>query len=311
MKGDRQSRHFVTSWSLSLVVVLTGCGLIAPSLPSPAPGADYRIYDTRAGRFVDFDVLSAELLRHDYIFFGERHDDTVAQRLQTALVERLSELGTVGTLGLEMFERDVQQALDAFAAGALPEAELLGRARAWPNYPTAYAPTVRTAVERGWQVLATNLPQPLASAVAQEGLVAIADLPGPSREWIPSSLECPRDEYFERFEATVRAHHPSLAHPAAVDPAAVERMYFAQCARDETMAESLADRARGRPALHLNGAFHSDHRLGIVPRLLRREPGASVVVISAFPVATLAAPPVTEHRARADFLIFTRSRSGS
>jgi uncharacterized iron-regulated protein len=47
------------------------------------------------------------------------------------------------------------------------------------------------------------------------------------------------------------------------------------------MAESLAARLRpGTLVLHLNGAFHSDHRLGIVPRLLRRAPGARVLVVS-------------------------------
>jgi HSP20 family molecular chaperone IbpA len=57
--------------------------------------------------------------------------------------------------------------------------------------------------------------------------------------------------------------------------------------------------------VHFNGAFHSDMRMGIVPRVERRRPGARVRVVSAVPGADQDRVDVREHRARGDYLLFT------
>src|SRR5690349_22509367 len=45
----------------------------------------------------------------------------------------------------EMFERDVQPALDAYLAGRLSEKDFRAQSRPWGNYDTAYRPLIERA----------------------------------------------------------------------------------------------------------------------------------------------------------------------
>ena len=90
----------------------------------------------------------------------------------------------------------------------------------------------------------------------------------------------------------------------------IERFYFAQCVKDETMAESVANLYRegmsSRPlTVHFNGAFHSDYRLGTAARVKQRLPKASTRIVSIVPVENLDSLHPDEFRKRADFVIFT------
>jgi uncharacterized iron-regulated protein len=90
----------------------------------------------------------------------------------------------------------------------------------------------------------------------------------------------------------------------------MERYYWSQCVKDETMAEAISAAVQRRtsagPVVHYNGAFHSDFRLGTAARVIRRLPGKRVVVISMLPVDDLdALTPSDEDHQRADYLVFT------
>ena len=83
------------------------------------------------------------------------------------------------------------------------------------------------------------------------------------------------------------------AHPG--DPTASDvrqkndRFYLAQCLKDETMAESIADAFQRSAAahatiVHVNGAFHSDYAQGTAAAARRRLPGRRIAVVSVLPV---------------------------
>jgi uncharacterized iron-regulated protein len=291
-----------------LTLTIVGC---APGVTGRfAPTASYRIFDAAAGRFVDLDVLSEAAARADYVLFGEHHDDVIAHRLQTELLQQVALRRETGVLGMEMFERDVQPVLDALSTGSISVESLPDSARPWPNYAADYAPTVEAALRAGWRVAGTNLPQTLASAIAREGLQAMEALPPDQRDHAASAFFCPPDEYWDRFREAMAGPRHSTTHGGAdADEEMIRRFYQAQCARDETMAESLVDLGTRGVVLHLNGTFHSDFGQGIVPRLLRRRPNAHILVISALPVPDLQRVQIVQHRERADFIIFTRGGS--
>ena len=72
---------------------------------------------------------------------------------------------------------------------------------------------------------------------------------------------------------------------ADTDAAFLERVFAAQCIKDDTMAESialaLADAGEPAPVVvHWNGRFHSDFGLGTVERLRRRVPDLNIAVVS-------------------------------
>jgi uncharacterized iron-regulated protein len=164
---------------------------------------------------------------------------------------------------------------------------------------------VELARREGWTVAGTNLPQPLAARIAQQGLAVLAELAPQERAGAAQELHCPRDEYWDRF---VDAFASQIGHSphGHSSPDALWTTYQAQCARDETMAEGVAALLQRHDfVLHVNGAFHTDYQMGIVPRLLRRRPHTRVAVISAVPVRDVSDPPTTEYEFRADYLIFT------
>ncbi|HEX7049006.1 MAG TPA: ChaN family lipoprotein [Longimicrobiales bacterium] len=297
------------------LVAAFGCAPVASSPESAGPPAaaaaraPHRIYDAGGSRFIDVETLVADLAAVDVLFVGEQHDDPGTHRLQRALLETLAARGRRVVVGLEMFERDVQPRLDRYLAGRITEAEFLAGARPWPNYRTDYRPLVEFARAKGWPVIATNVPRRIAAAVARAGLDTLAALSPAERGLVAGEIRCPRDAYYERFERAM-GRHPMGPDAAATErKVLVERLYAAQCVKDETMAESIAaglDReAPGTLFVHFNGAFHSDDGLGIVPRLERRRPGARIRVISAIPVADLERVEAARQRSRADYLLFT------
>ena len=246
----------------------------------------HRVFDTHSGQWTGLEELAAGLADVDVVFFGEQHDDAGTHAMQRALLESLARRRPV-VLSLEMFERDVQQQLDAYLAGTISEDSLLATSRPWPNYDTDYRPAVEWARINGWPVIAANIPRPIASAIARGGLAALDTL-GARRGLAAEEHQCVAGEYFDRFAETMREHVPGDTEEARA--ASLQRYYESQCLKDETMAESIV-RARAiygdTLIVHLNGAFHSDYGLGTAERVARRDPSIRIAVISALPVADL------------------------
>jgi uncharacterized iron-regulated protein len=281
---------------------------------APPPGyVPERVYDTRRGAFSDFEVMLADVAAADVVLVGEQHDDPNTHRLEAAILEGLSRRRAAATVSLEMFERDVQGAVDAYLASRTDEPAFLAASRPWPRYATDYKPLVDLAIASRWPVVAANVPRKYASMVAKSGLSALDSLPPAERAHIAREIQCPLDGYFDRFAETMNSH-PMPGADKQTDAerrATSERYYFAQCIKDETMAESIASAVEsraGRPGavVHYNGAFHTDFGAGVAERVRRRLPSKRVVVISILPVDSLdTLAPQGDDLKRADFLIYT------
>ncbi len=284
--------------------------LLGPRLSALGPGyTPNRVYDTKKKHFIDFESLTQRVAGTDLVFVGEQHDDPATHRMELALLEGVARRRDSVVVALEMFERDVQGILDRYLSGVATEAELLKDARPWKNYPSDYRPLVELARARGWPVIASNVPRPMATLVARAGLPGLDTLAAVGRPVRADDLSCPRDDYFDRFTKAMgdMAGHGPGRNEGDNDPRRqLERMYEAQCLKDETMGESVARAWQpGRLVLHYNGAFHSDFRLGTAERARRRTPGARVLVITAVPVADLdRVEPSKEDRKRADYLLY-------
>jgi uncharacterized iron-regulated protein len=286
-----------------------------PPNPHPPIVAAYvpeRVYDTGRNAFSDFEAMLADLARADVVLVGEQHDDPNTHRLESAVLMGLLRRNVPVTLSLEMFERDVQGAVDDYLAGRLTEEEFLAQSRPWPRYATDYRALVEASKAHGWKVIAANVPRRLASAVAKGGLSALEDLSGADRGHAARDIECPLDGYFERFRETMNSH------PAPGDDkltpeerrTRTEQYYYSQCVKDETMAESIASafEKRERPGtiVHFTGAFHSDFGTGAAERVRRRLTGRRVAVISILPVDDIdAVRPEGEDLKRAEYLVYT------
>jgi uncharacterized iron-regulated protein len=279
--------------------------------PHP-PVADYvpeRVYDTAAATFVDFEVMLARLSQADVVFVGEQHDDQNTHRLEVAILEGLHRRKVTPVLSLEMFERDVQPSLNDYLAGQIDEEKMLKATRPWPRYAYDYRRLVEAARERKWTVVAANVPRRLAADVSKNGKEAIDKLSETDRALVARELQCPLDDYYKRFSASMSGH-PAGTQTPEQQLAMVERFYWAQCVKDETMAEAIAaaseKKSAAGPIVHYNGAFHSDFGLGTAERVRRRLPGKKTTVVTMIPVEDLdTLAPAGEDLKRADYLVYT------
>ena len=269
--------------------------------------------DVATSQDLAFDELTRRLARADIVFFGEEHDDPETHRVEFGLLDALGRTGRPVILSLEMFERDAQPALDDYLAGRISEADFLAKSRPWDRYVTDYRPMVELAKANGWPVIAANVPRPMASAIGRKGLAALDTLTPTERTWAARDIQCPEDAYRARFMESMRGHSAGGAPSSPGDtlPSAVAtRFYLAQCVKDETMAESIVAARERRPGnaivVHYDGAFHSDYRQGTVDRVRRRAPAVRLAVITAVPVVDQAAATLSDHKDRADFILFTK-----
>ena len=289
----------VFSWG-AVFLVASAAGVLAQSY------VPQRVFDSGASQFSDFESMVAALAKADVVFVGEQHDDPNTHRLERAVLDGLARRRGDIILSLEMFERDVQNRLDQFRTGRLPEAEFLAASRPWPRYATDYKPLVDLAIQRQWPVIAANIPRPIASEISKGGLDVLLNKGESELEWVAHDWECPiGDEYYRRFVDVMKGH---------TGAAEMDRFYAAQCLKDETMAESIAKawssavaaKSGTRPlVVHYNGSFHSDYGLGTAARVKRRLPEAKTVVVTMIPVANLDTVAAADHKSKGDYLVFT------
>ena len=173
---------------------------LSVSVCAAAPTA-FASYDMRSGKVVSQTELLDRLAQADVVCLGEQHTDPATHQLELTLLEALHQrVGKRLTLGMEMWERDVQPSLSAYLAGRTEESAFLKASRPWSNYQTDYRPLVEYAKANGIPIIASNVPQSLATAVGRRGLDALKDVP-PGQS--ATDISAPHDQAWTRFRAVM------------------------------------------------------------------------------------------------------------
>ncbi len=283
----------------------------ASVVPANALYIPHRV--ARGKSFTDFESMLQQLARADVVFLGEQHDDRGTHALQLAVLDGLARRNVNVVLSLEMFERDVQPALDGYMKGTLPESAFLANSRPWPNYAPDYAPLVEFAKARGWPVIASNVPRNMASMVSRGGLSTLDTLSAERVAWVAANRDCADgSKYAKKFGRTMAdmGGHGSAAMP----PEMIGRFYEAQCIKDETMAESVARALEAHPdavVVHVAGGFHVEEGLGTVERVKQRVKDKSLTrrvselpVVVFVPASNLDQIKASDKRHLGDFVVY-------
>lgn len=226
------------------------------------------------GDTLSLNTLTGKLRGYDVIFAGEHHDAKPAHSAELVILTSLAERDSALVLALEMFERDVQETLDAYLAGEITEDSFLSASRPWPNYKTDYRPLVEYAKANKLSVVAANVPRRAAAAVARAAEVS-PEVLGADSIWLPDTLHLDSEEYYLRFAETMKA----MPHQSPMGGMNVDALYKAQVLKDAVMAASL-DPYLDRRILFFCGRFHSDYHLGIPYQLQRNHPDLKIAVIA-------------------------------
>lgn len=222
----------------------------------------------------DATELARKLTGFDVVFIGELHGNPASHRVQLEMLRAMAADKRPLALATEQFERDVQPVLDQYLAGKIDEAAFLKDSRPWPNYAD-YRPMIELCRQRKLPVIAGNIPRRLASRVHKEGPQVIEEFSEDEKRWTARKLNAGPGAYRDKFMKVMGA---SDGHNERL-----ENMYAAQCIKDDTMAESVADWLRankGGRVMHINGNFHSAGGLGAVERLKALMPELKIAVVT-------------------------------
>jgi uncharacterized iron-regulated protein len=251
----------------------------ATPTPAPAPPTVAgTILDHRAGRAVEFDAFADRLASASHVYVGELHDQVHHHRFQAKVLRALADRwkGKPVALGMEMFYRPYQPALDAYVRGEISEKEMLAKTEwdtRWGFGWEMYAPMLRICRDRGIPVLALNAEKEVTRTVSQKGLEGLTPEQRASLPPLDTTDPAHRAFVLEAFGQ----------HGSDMPPERFERFYLSMVIWDEVMSTGVANwLAKNGPdarVVVVAGNGHVADRFGVAGRAGRKtgRPYASVV----------------------------------
>ncbi|MDQ3088379.1 MAG: ChaN family lipoprotein [Acidobacteriota bacterium] len=280
--------------------------LMSFSISAQTTETNYRIYDT-AGNAADLQQIVSRIENADVVFLGENHDDATAHALQLEIFKRAVEKYAAQrqvALSLEMFERDVQIVLDEYLKNLITEKKFLDDSRPWGNYKTDYRPLVELAKEKKLDVIAANAPRRYVNMVSRMGRDSLKQLSPETKKWLaPLPYGEPSQAYGDKFNA--------LMGKMPEANMGLNKILASQTLWDATMAFSVSEflkKTKNPLVVHLNGAFHTENRLGTVEHLLKYSPKARVLVVTMRYEDEFTKFDKAKHTGLGDFVILTDAK---
>ncbi|MGB3789011.1 MAG: ChaN family lipoprotein [Phormidesmis sp.] len=203
------------------------------------------------------------------VYLAENHNSSADHLAQLDIIKALDETNELA-IGLEMFQRPFQSALDSYLAGTITEAELVEQSEyktRWGFDWEFYAPVLRYAKDNQIPVVALNTPTEATRQVAREGLDS---LKGELLQYVPPVAEV--DTTNEAYRASVAQVFGDHGHGSSLN---FDNFFAAQVLWDETMAESIVKQLSvdaERQIVVLAGEGHIAFDYGIPSRVQRRLP---------------------------------------
>ncbi len=276
------------------------------SISAQTTDVPYRIFDA-GGDATTIEQIIERIGISDVIFLGENHDDATAHAIQLEIfnrtVEKYSAQRTVA-LSMEMFERDLQIVLDEYRRDLITEKKFLDDSRPWGNYKTDYRPLVELAKAQKLDIIAANAPRRYVNMVSRSGRDALNQLSPEAKKWLaPLPYGEPSKTYGDKFNALM-GNMPEAN-------AGLNKILASQSLWDATMAFSISEylkKTKTPLVIHLNGAFHTEGRLGTVEHLLKYRPKTRVLVITMRYEDEFTKFDKDKHTGLGDFVILTDAK---
>jgi hypothetical protein len=175
-------------------------------------------------------------------------------------------MGKKVAIGMEMFQRPFQGALDDYLNGRIDEKAFLKQSeyfQRWRFDYNLYRPILQFAREEKIPVVALNIPREITEKVGKTGLDSLSE---EEKKQIPAQMDFSDRAYREKLERVFR-EHPSF------EAKNFDFFLQAQILWDEAMAESVArflERNPDHQMVVLAGSGHLAYGSGIPARAARR-----------------------------------------
>ena len=197
------------------------------------------------------------------IFVGERHSYYEDHKVELAVITGLFKKGKKFAIGMEMFQRPFQKAIDDYISGAINEKDFLKKTeyfKRWNIDFNLYREIIEFAKAKGIPIIALNLKAELMKKTEQSGLDGLSE---EERKEVPQDMDMSDDSYRQRLKEIFETH-PSGS--------SFDYFYQSQILWDETMAHSIAEFLKERPDYQmvvLAGGQHIMYESGIPQRVNR------------------------------------------
>jgi len=212
------SRSFLALLFLLIPLFIAAPALQAADTDCPAPG-QWLLPNVSGAVSASTHHVAAQLSQAHYVLLGEAHNNAAHHFWQLQSLAMVLGSGRELVIGMEMFPRRVQPALDRWVAGELTEREFLEQSewyRVWRFDAELYLPILRFARMNRVPLVALNVDRKLTSDTAKQGWDAIDPArrevisdPAPAtqeyREWLQQAFDQHPEEYEANFEFFVQA----------------------------------------------------------------------------------------------------------
>jgi uncharacterized iron-regulated protein len=227
----------------------------------------------------DFDDIIAKLLHYQVIYVGEVHTNYEDHMLQLEIIRALHEHDPDLAIGMEMFTRQTQPALDRYIRGETDEKTFLKESHyfnIWRFDYRYYRDIINFARHNKLQILGLNLEKDIVSHVFKSG--GTGTLPEEDIDSLPTNRKLDMPGYRERVKGAFLMH--SSPEQQLGD---FSGFIQAQALWDETMAETITEYLESNPnsrVVVIAGRGHTDKINAIPPRVSRRLHVSQAVVVN-------------------------------
>ncbi len=280
--------------------------------------SNYLIYHVPSGTTISFEKMIELAASADVLFFGEEHNDSVAHYLEIEVTKALHQKhGDQFAVGMEMFERDVQDVMNEYLQGSIREKHFNKDARIWSNYGD-YKPVVEYAKENKVPVICSNSAARYTNLAGRKGQKALMELPAESKKnFAPLPYDTASGPYYDKLMGLMN-HTPVMTPtvpdtakkvaPPISNPMGSFNLIMGQSLWDATMAWSINEYLKKNKkdrVLHINGSFHSNEGFGIVTQLKKYRPKTKIQIISCTSDENFPKINWEEYKTFGDFIIIT------
>ena len=218
---------------------------------------DHRIYDLQQSKELLMSDVVSELKKNRVILVGEHHTNVGHHYGQLNVIQTLAEAGVRVAVGLEMFKKEDQDALDQWVAGKISEEEFEAIYYQNWTYPwSAYRMIFEYARKEKIPMIGLNVPRDITRQVSRKGFSSLSE----EQKGRLAEVSCRVDkEYMDYIKKAFGGHgHGKMNF-----------IYFceAQMVWDNAMAVHTLDYLKRNPedvVVLLAGVGHV--RKGAVPR---------------------------------------------
>jgi uncharacterized iron-regulated protein len=291
--GKYSYLHFLSGKIQNKRITPSTLGIRIPLLP-PAAGIPVRQVE-------GFTSIIDEIMDNRVIYLGEMHTDYGSHLLQLQVIQALYEKNPNLAIGMEMFPRSSQQALDDYINGTTTdEKDFLNQSKyfkVWGYDYRMYRDIIGYAKKHRIPLVGLNLDKEIVSTVFSKG--STDELSKEQIAQVAAERDVDLPGYRKRLTA-VHAVHNNSPHGSNFNG-----FLQAQSMWDETMAESIVNYLQAHPdrqMVVIAGTGHVYKDSAIPPRVARRMNVRQSVLISDNGVDR-----GLEKGRKLDYLMFTRS----